>query len=287
MVVLGADADRARADAHAAWDELLDTLVDFRVPVDRTETPRATADRLVRETLTDDTAAVGAARLLGRAEERARYARDPLTGERLHPALRAVRGALAARADRRTRLLAAVLPPSVLLRWRLRGRRTRPPGWWRGRRGPAPLLRWNPRRLLADRRPLTDAGHRRRSACWTAGPGRAALIIPRGRGIKRRPTHAGRSAGATRRSVRRIEGRLRRGSRRARRARGYDGGWPGRPGTRRRGARPASAAGQRSAVPLRALPPPVLHAVQERRPATGAAARTTATRRAAHHVQVG
>lgn len=150
-VVVGADANRARADAHAAWAELLDTLVDFRVPVDLTETPRATADRLVRDTLSDDTAAIESARLLGRAEERARYARDPLTGERLLPALRAVRGTLAARADRRTRLLAAVLPPSVLLRWRTTladtsGRMVALTGRARYR-----LLRWNPRRLLADR----------------------------------------------------------------------------------------------------------------------------------------
>ncbi|MEU1589443.1 DUF3488 and transglutaminase-like domain-containing protein [Micromonospora sp. NPDC005710] len=149
-VVVGVDANRARADAHAAWAELLDTLVDFRVPVDPTETPRATADRLVRDALDDDEA-IGSARLLGRAEERARYARDPLTGERLVPALRAVRGALAARADRRTRLLAAVLPPSVLLRWRTAmadssGRMAARTGQARYR-----LLRWNPRRLLADR----------------------------------------------------------------------------------------------------------------------------------------
>ncbi|MCM0676399.1 DUF3488 and transglutaminase-like domain-containing protein, partial [Micromonospora phytophila] len=90
MVVL-ADADRARADAHAAWDELVDTLVDYRVPVDRTETPRATAERLSREALTADAEATTAVRLLGRAEERARYARDPLTGEQLLPALRSVR----------------------------------------------------------------------------------------------------------------------------------------------------------------------------------------------------
>ncbi|MEU8409961.1 DUF3488 and transglutaminase-like domain-containing protein [Micromonospora sp. NPDC048842] len=149
-VVVSADADRARADAHAAWAELLDTLVDFRVPVDLTETPRATADRLVRDSL-DDEDAIGSARLLGRAEERARYARDPLTGERLLPALRAVRAALATRADRRTRLLAAVLPPSVLLRWRTTtadrsGRMVALTGQARYR-----LLRWNPRRLLADR----------------------------------------------------------------------------------------------------------------------------------------
>ncbi|MGK5741903.1 transglutaminase TgpA family protein [Micromonospora sp. URMC 103] len=151
MVVVGADADRARADAHAAWDELLDTLVDYRVRIDRTETPRATADRLVRDTLTDHTEAVTAVRLLGRAEERARYARDPLTGEPLTPALRAVRGALAAGANRRTRLLAAVLPPSVLARWRIAladtsARLVAVTG--RNRRR---MLRWNPRRLLADR----------------------------------------------------------------------------------------------------------------------------------------
>ncbi|MFG2050075.1 transglutaminaseTgpA domain-containing protein [Micromonospora sp. NPDC048935] len=151
VVIVGVDADRARADAHAAWAELLDTMVDFRVPVDLTETPRATADRLVRDTLGDDSAATGSARLLGQAEERARYARDPLTGERLLPALRAVRGALAAQADRRTRLVAAVLPPSVLLRWRTTladtsGRVAALTGRARYR-----LLRWNPRRLLADR----------------------------------------------------------------------------------------------------------------------------------------
>ncbi|MEU1685105.1 DUF3488 and transglutaminase-like domain-containing protein [Micromonospora sp. NPDC005707] len=150
-IVVGVDADRARADAHAAWDELLDTLVDFHVRVDLTETPRTTAERLTREALVEDADAVTGVRLLGRAEERARYARDPLTGEELQPALRSVRGALAARADRRTRLLAALLPPSVLLRWRtaLTDRSTRlvtTTGQVRQR-----LLRWNPRRLLAGR----------------------------------------------------------------------------------------------------------------------------------------
>ncbi|GAA2183049.1 transglutaminase family protein [Micromonospora lupini] len=151
VMVVEADAGRARADAHAAWAELLDTMVDFKVRVDQTETPRATADRLVRDALADDTAAVGAARLLGRAEERARYARDPLTGEPLPPALRTIRGALATRADRRTRFVATVLPPSVLLRWRLAladasGRLVALTGRIRYR-----LLRWNPRRMLADR----------------------------------------------------------------------------------------------------------------------------------------
>ncbi|MEH0846116.1 DUF3488 and transglutaminase-like domain-containing protein [Micromonospora sp. CPCC 205711] len=151
MVVLGADADRARADAHAAWDELIDTLVDYRVRVDRTETPRATAERLVRDAVGDDAGSASAVRLLGRAEERARYARDPLTGEPLHPALRTVRNTLAARADRRTRLLAAVLPPSVLLRWRLALGDSSSRLVASGGRARNRLLRFNPRRVLADR----------------------------------------------------------------------------------------------------------------------------------------
>ncbi|MCW3843265.1 DUF3488 and transglutaminase-like domain-containing protein [Micromonospora yasonensis] len=150
-VTVGVDAERARADAHAAWDELLDTLIDYQVRVDRTETPRATAERLVRESLAEDTGAMTGVRLLGRAEERARYARDPLTGEALHPALRSVRTTLAARADRRTRIMAALLPPSVLLRWRTAvadrsSRLVTTTGRVRDR-----LLRWNPRRLLAGR----------------------------------------------------------------------------------------------------------------------------------------
>ncbi|MGC4805780.1 transglutaminase TgpA family protein [Micromonospora sp. DT233] len=150
-VVVGMDPDRARAQAHATWDELLDTLVDYRVRVDRTETPRATAERLVTEVLAEDPAAVAAARLLGRAEERARYARDPLTGEELPPALRSVRGVLAAQSDRRTRFLAAVLPPSVLLRWRRAVGDTSSRVVARAGDARYRLLRWNPRRLLATR----------------------------------------------------------------------------------------------------------------------------------------
>ncbi|MEU6021500.1 DUF3488 and transglutaminase-like domain-containing protein [Micromonospora sp. NPDC047134] len=146
-------ADRARADAHAAWDELIDTLVDYRVRVDPTETPRATAERLARESVGADTEAGTAVRLLGRAEERARYARDPLTGEPLPAALRTVRGALAGQADRRTRLMATALPPSVLGRWRTTladtsARLVASGGELRSR-----LLRFNPRRLLATRPP--------------------------------------------------------------------------------------------------------------------------------------
>jgi hypothetical protein len=117
MVVVG-DLEQARRDAHAAWDELIDTLIDFRLPVDLAETPRTTADRVVRDAALRDAAAKGAL-LLGRAEERARYARAPLATDQLGSSLRAVRRAFAQRASRRTRFMAAVLPRSVLQRWRL------------------------------------------------------------------------------------------------------------------------------------------------------------------------
>ncbi|WP_341716919.1 DUF3488 and transglutaminase-like domain-containing protein [Micromonospora sp. FIMYZ51] len=151
VMVVGTDPDRARADAHAAWEELIDTLVDYRVRVDRAETPRATAERLAGEPLRADAAAGTAARLLGRAEERARYARDPLTGEPLPAALRTVREALAGQADRRTRLMATVLPPSVLHRWRTAVADTSAQLVASGERLRYRLLRFSPRRLIASR----------------------------------------------------------------------------------------------------------------------------------------
>jgi transglutaminase-like putative cysteine protease len=108
----------ARRDAHEAWAELLDTMVDFDVPVDEAETPRATATRLgALPALPPD--APGYADLLARAEERARYARTPLRSDGLDNAVRGTRAALAQRATRRQRIMAVVLPKSVLLRWRL------------------------------------------------------------------------------------------------------------------------------------------------------------------------
>ena len=110
--------DLVRARTHHAWDELQDLLIDFGVPVSPAQTPRGTAEAVVCSGagLPDDAAA--AARLLGRAEEQARYARRPqVPVDDLVPALTRVRRALAAGADRRTRLSAAVLPASVLRRW--------------------------------------------------------------------------------------------------------------------------------------------------------------------------
>lgn len=117
-IVVTTEVARAREDAHAAWDELIDTMVDYRIPVDPTETPRVTARRLITDAVLLEQAAA-AATLLGTAEERARYARQPMQGAELPPALRHVRRGLARSANRRTRLVAAVMPPSVLLRWRL------------------------------------------------------------------------------------------------------------------------------------------------------------------------
>ncbi|WIM98124.1 DUF3488 and transglutaminase-like domain-containing protein [Actinoplanes oblitus] len=141
------DAVRARADAHAAWDELIDTMVDFKIAVDLTETPRVTAQRLVKEGVLGAEPAA-AAELLGSAEERARYARQPMQGAELTTALRQVRAGLSHSATARVRLRAVLLPPSIILGWRLAlaegGTRTMEAAS-RARDG---MARFNPRRLL-------------------------------------------------------------------------------------------------------------------------------------------
>jgi transglutaminase-like putative cysteine protease len=146
-----AAAAAAQRRAHAAWEELLDTMVDFHVPLDPAETPRATVDRLAGHLLHSDrssTAAGEALGLLGRAEERATYARTPLDPVGFAAALRAVRKALASQTSRWTRTRAALLPPSTLLRWRRTiseaGTETvRTAGRWT-----ATAARVSPRRLL-------------------------------------------------------------------------------------------------------------------------------------------
>ena len=112
-----AAAAAARRDAHAAWAELHDMMIDFGVDVDDAETPRTTADRVGG--LLGNAQSRELAALLGRAEERARYARLPLRADGLNQALRTVRLGLAQRATRWERFTAVVLPRSVLLRWRL------------------------------------------------------------------------------------------------------------------------------------------------------------------------
>ncbi|MET0492048.1 MAG: transglutaminase domain-containing protein, partial [Actinoplanes sp.] len=149
-VVVTTESIQAREDAHAAWDELVDTMIDYSVPVDPTETPRHTAQRLIREAdLTESPA--DSATLLGRAEERARYARQPLQGGELTDALGQVRKGLARTATRSTRLRAVLLPPSVMLRWRT-GMGDVSSRWMSSfSRGRDVMVRFSPRRLLTNR----------------------------------------------------------------------------------------------------------------------------------------
>ncbi|BCJ45420.1 transglutaminase [Actinoplanes ianthinogenes] len=146
-LVVTSDTARARADAHAAWDELIDTMVDYRIAIDPTETPRVTAQRLVHEGVLGAEPAT-AAELLGTAEERARYAREPMHGAELNSALKQVRAGLSHSATARIRMRAVLLPPSITLSWRLgmaeAGTRTMEAAT-RVRDG---LARFNPRRLL-------------------------------------------------------------------------------------------------------------------------------------------
>jgi transglutaminase-like putative cysteine protease len=107
----------ARRDAHSAWAELIDTMVDFGVLVDPSETPRGTAERL--RTLSElGPPGRAQAGVIAAAEERARYARSPVQAERLDEAVRATRDAFRERASRTTRIQAALFPRSVLQRWR-------------------------------------------------------------------------------------------------------------------------------------------------------------------------
>jgi hypothetical protein len=125
-------------------------MLDFRVPVDPTETPRHTAERLVREAELEPAPATSA-KLLGSAEERARYARQPLQGGELTAALSQVRKGLARAATRRTRIMAVLLPPSVILRWRLAMADMSARWVGFGGRMREATARWSPRRLLTGR----------------------------------------------------------------------------------------------------------------------------------------
>jgi hypothetical protein len=109
--------EEARRRAHRAWDELLDTMIDYRFGVDPADTPRMTVKRLIDTAELVGAAAAGAG-VLGSAEEQARYARRPMSGDGLPAALDEVRRAVSTRVSRRTRLVALLLPPSLLHRWR-------------------------------------------------------------------------------------------------------------------------------------------------------------------------
>ncbi|GAA2517379.1 DUF3488 and transglutaminase-like domain-containing protein [Pilimelia columellifera] len=116
-VVVVADESRWRHGAHAAWDELTDLMTDYAVTVDPVHTPRQRVARLQADAGLADAAARGA-ELLGAAEERARYAPEPLRDVNLTESLTQVRRQLAAGSTRWRRVRIALLPPSVLARWR-------------------------------------------------------------------------------------------------------------------------------------------------------------------------
>ena len=152
LVIDPAEIQAARRDAHAAWEELLDTMVDFDISVDPAETPRATADRLSGLPAMPS-GATTEVELLASAEERARYARTPLRDDPLDAAVRGVRRAFMSRATRRERLSATLMPRSVLQRWRNNwvlglSRVVTTTGLWRDR----VVRALSPRRLLASRK---------------------------------------------------------------------------------------------------------------------------------------
>ena len=154
MRVLNADdpdSDLARATAHQAWDELVDTLVDFRVPVDEAATPRTTAAQVIDRLRLTGTIQDGT-NLVAKAEERARYARTPLVGADLSGPVRDIRKVLKKHVSRRTRISAALFPRSVLARWRGRANATvLGINTAASRLGEALAAALNPRRLFASR----------------------------------------------------------------------------------------------------------------------------------------
>ncbi|HET6189211.1 MAG TPA: transglutaminase domain-containing protein, partial [Trebonia sp.] len=106
-----ARADDARA--HAAWRELRDDLVDYRVGYLPSQSPRTVAARTA-STLELAPPAAGALGRIAMAEERARYAARADSGAGLRADSAAVRRAVAAAVPRWTRWRARLLPTSVL-----------------------------------------------------------------------------------------------------------------------------------------------------------------------------
>jgi transglutaminase-like putative cysteine protease len=105
----GADAARA----HAAWRELRDDLVDYRVGYLPSQSPRAVAVRAAA-TLELAEPATAALRRIAMAEERARYAVRADSAAGLRQDSTAVRRAIAAAVPRSTRWRARLMPSSVL-----------------------------------------------------------------------------------------------------------------------------------------------------------------------------
>jgi transglutaminase-like putative cysteine protease len=108
-----AAAESPVAAAHAAWDEVLDTLTDLRLPVADAETPRAAVVRIAELGRFDGDGRAALHRL-ARAEERARYAVAAVPPDGLAEAVDAVRTRLRATAGRRAALRATAAPASVV-----------------------------------------------------------------------------------------------------------------------------------------------------------------------------
>ncbi len=114
----GGDAELA----HAAWRELQDDLINYRAGYSSSETPRALGTRLgarvsAAEARAGQAAGAGVAALerITLAEEHARYAAQPVPGERLRQDSAEFRRALAATMPVRARWQARVLPLSVIV----------------------------------------------------------------------------------------------------------------------------------------------------------------------------
>jgi len=115
----GTAINAARMSTHAVWEEFMDTLVDYQVPVDPAESPYATTNR-VATTLYLSSDVSAQVRMLGSVEQRARYARRPPEPRDLSGVIKAARKAMAARVSRGTKVRALLLPPSVMGRWQVR-----------------------------------------------------------------------------------------------------------------------------------------------------------------------
>ncbi|SHM35280.1 transglutaminaseTgpA domain-containing protein [Cryptosporangium aurantiacum] len=114
LAAVGQGRDPAAA-AHAAWDEVIDTLVDLDGGADSgADTPRGLSHRLRADGL--DGSAQGALTLLAQAEEQARYAPRVTAVPGLAEAVVTVRAALHQRTPRRRRIMAEIVPASTIER---------------------------------------------------------------------------------------------------------------------------------------------------------------------------
>jgi hypothetical protein len=109
------------AMANAAWADLADDAEDLGFPMRRSDSPRQAAARLNADAELSGLPAK-ALTMLGRAEERARYAPTPPSPEGLAEEVRAVRRALSSAQRWPVRLRAMVLPPSTMRRARTSAR---------------------------------------------------------------------------------------------------------------------------------------------------------------------